>query len=398
MATISDTSITAGSARDLLKASRVMQYESVDHSRYLGTLKKLGIINYHEDLTKGAGSTLEVYNTPRLSSMGFTGDESAYDNAQSPNSGSRQVAINKHAASLRYPLKGTLRQQISEFNLKERARPIATKWGREFMLYQVLFQASSNTATTKYAPGVYDDAITSAAEKKIITGHNDAIAPSSTYKAIGSGGVGGTITADENVTSTNCPLTFRDFMEAREVICTTTASIPRWNLLDGQQVGGRHIKGLVVLGVTGMNQLKNDPVTQGQGYSMAQFVYASIAGGKAPPLVSDIWVAEELGFLEVPDDFLSRGINSSTGAPVANTRRAVILGADAIDFALGQGFGNVPGFSVRVDEEYKKLDDQGYLKVETMTGAKKAQITGTGANASTAYDLAVYTITHSSRT
>ena len=400
MATINDSDITVGlSGRDLLKASMKMQIEVLKAERYLNLLKKLGAINYEPKLSAEAGTSVTMYNTPRISGLGVTGDADMYTNAISLQSGSRTLSIRKHTLPIKYAMEGTERQQVSEFDLKGRAPKQATQWGKEVLLYQLMNQLGSNTATTLNAPGVYDVAVTATADRLILTGHNAAIAPSATFKGYGSLAAG-SISADESVDADN-PLTMADIMAARETIMATNIGIPTWNRLQNP-VEGTNVDAVLLVSTTGMNQLKNDAVTQGQGFSLPQFVYAQIAGGEKVMMPSNAYIVEGIAIVEMPDNYLPRGVNSSSAAAVANTRRAIMVGANAVDFALGKGYSfggaTIPGFNVDVDEKYKPLNKQGYLMASINGGFKKVQISGTGANVGTSYDNAVYTFTHYSRT
>lgn len=404
MATITDTSIAVSGARDLTKASARMMTEVLNND-YLRILKRFGVINYEPKLSSNAGTTVTMYNTPRIGGMGQVGDVDQYSNATPMESGSRSLSIRLHSKSLTYSLDGTERQQVSEFSLKARAPQLIKQWGQSVLLYQCINQLGGNTATTLNAPGVDEYARTSAADRLILTGHNSAIAPSTLYHAWGNQ-ASGSISADESVDSDN-PLTLHDFLLAREVITSTAIGVPTWQRLM-QTIDGITVDAIALVSTTGMNQLHRDATTVGQGASIPQYIYAMLAGGQKIPVPTAVHVFPgiPIGFLEIPDNYMPRGVNSSSAAAVANTRRAILCGANAVDFALGKGYqGNyngkavtVPGFTVETDEEYKKLNNQGYITAKINGGWEKVQITGTGANTSTAYDNSTYIITHYSRT
>ena len=398
MGTITDTSIVIDSARDLLKASRKMQIEVLHNDKYLNMLKQFGIINVEEKLSAAAGSKVTMYNSPRVDGLGVVGDQDMYQNATPLSSGDRTLQIRKHSMPLKYALDGSERQQISEFRLKDRAPKLITQWGSTMMLYQLLNQLGGNTATTMYAPGVTEFAATTAADRLILTGHNVAIAPSTEYHAWGSSAAG-SISADEDVDADNV-LTLADFMEAREKIVATLVGIPTWNRIT-QNVEGVNVDAIALVSTTGMNQLKNDPVTQGQGLNFAQFFYAEVAGGKKVPMPSNTYIYEGIAFVEVPDNLMPRGVHSGTAAAVANSRRAIIVGSNAVDYAFGKGYSfkgtTIAGFAIETDDQRDKLNKQGYLNASINAGCEKCVIFGTGDNTATAYDNATYIITHYSR-
>lgn len=396
MATINNNSIQVGTADyDNLQASVKMRVEVLDDS-IVDFLNSLDIINMETRLEAESGSQVVMYNTPRLNALGFTGDKDAYANAIGLQTNTRKMQINKHSMSVAYSLKGTMRQQIVSFNLSAEVPRQHKQWGVGLINYQIMNQLTSNTALTKLAPEVVGGNITAADQLLILEGHNSAVAPTSLYKAIGSLGAGG-ITLDQNVVSSN-PLTLRDFQQARQVINNAASDVPLWNKLK-KRVNGKEVDALALISTTGMNQLRNDPLTQGQGFNIPQIVYAGMAGGNKQMDLIDVFVVDGIAFKEMPDHWFSRGIDSNTGAPVAGTRRCVLLGEFALDMAMGKGFGGkVAGFSLEVDENYKPLNKQGYSNAEIIGGVKKTQINGTGVNASALYDNAIYTITHYSNT
>ena len=399
MATIQDNEITVGSARDLLKASMKLHIEVLERDKKIAMLNAFGVVNYHKDLTQASGSTLTLYNAPRITGKGNVGDHDRYSNATPLESGARTLQIRLHDKTVKYALAGSERQQISEFDLKARTPRQLAEWMKAYLLAQWMNQLGGNTGTSVYAPDVSDDVFSTTADRLLIAGHNTPVAPSTRYKGYGSLAAG-SISADESVDADN-PLRLADFMAAREVINSTEVGVPVWNRLQ-RAVEGVNVDAIALVSVTGMNQLKQDATTIGQGLSFPQLMYATLAGGQKLPMPANTYVYEGIAFVEMPDNLMPRGVHSGTAAPVANTRRAIIVGADALDFALGKGFSfngkTVPGFEITTDEDRDKLNKIGYANVGVNSGSKKVQLFGTGANASTAYDNATFVITHYSRT
>ena len=396
MSTINDNAITVGSARDLMKASMKLKLETIDHNPVISTLKNFGIINYEEKLTTESGTQVTMYNAPRLEGKGSTGDVDRYQLAGSLESGLRTLSIQTHSNTVKYALAGSERQQISEFDLTARTPQLISQWASCLTVAQAINQLGGNTATSIEIPDVDSDAFATTAELLIATGHNTALAPSARYKAIGSDGTGG-ITTDQGVVAANA-LTLEDFMISREVINSTAVGIPVWDRLT-KSVQGVKVDAIALVSTTGMNQLKNDATAS--ALTFGQFIYNAIAGGGKPPLPSGTYIYEGIAFIEIPDNLMPRGVHSSTAAAVANTRRAVLCGANALDMALGKGQtmnGNtLGGFEIIMDDTHDKLNKIGYTSVNMNSGCKKVQLFGTGANAATAYDNATYVITHYSR-
>jgi hypothetical protein len=396
MSTINDNAITVGSARDLMKASMKLKIETIDNNPVISTLKNFGIINYEEKLNTESGTQVTIYDAPRLQGKGATGDTDRYQLAGGLESRSRTLSIQTHSNTVKYALAGSERQQISEFDLTARTPQLIAQWASCLAVSQVINQLGGNTATSIEIPDVDSDAFTGTDELLIATGHNTALAPSARYKALGSDGTGG-ITTDQAVVAANS-LTLEDFMISREVINSTALGVPVWDRLT-KSVQGVKVDAIALVSTTGMNQLKTDATAN--SLTFAQFIYNGIAGGGKVPLPANTVIYEGIAFVEIPDNLMPRGVNSSTAAPVANTRRAILCGANALDMALGKGQtmngSTLGGFEIIMDDTHDKLNKIGYTSVNMNSGCKKIQLTGTGSNASTAYDNATYVITHYSR-
>lgn len=378
---------------NLAKQSARLYVEAIEANPFMKIMKQYGLVNIEEKLTQGAGETVNMYNLLRVDSQGNTGDNDRYSNAAGGDYGHRSMSINLLSHSEKWARKKTMTQQIAPFDLKEGRGKLMALWMKQMILASIFNQAGGNTATSITIPSVSSSAFTGASTglPKVL-GYNAAAAPTSNYKGYGSRA---NISADESVTSSH-PLKLSDFMDAREVITSSNAGLPQWNLI--MEMG---IQAVAFVSTTGMNQLKNDAVTQGQGINFAQTLYATLAGGKKFSI--DQFEMENILFVEVPDFLMPRGVHSTLSTAVANTRRAVIMGVNAVDIALGAGYeapnGDVyPGFAVQMDEQYKRLNKETYASVEAIWGCKKTRLFGQGSNASTAYDLATYVITHYSRT
>jgi hypothetical protein len=382
---------------NLTRPSAALFKEYRDHP-ILSTLVSAGVINREDKLDKTGGDTVRMFNMLRNDSGGYSGDADRYSNAKGTDYGNRDLSIALLGDSKKYRTKGSFTQQIASWDLSDGVGQSLKSWLMSMMLYSVINQLGGNTATSiaaPYAAGTSFSGSTGEFALTKVTGNNSAIAPSSDYKAIGALGTGG-ITTDQGVDADNV-LTLRDFQLANEVITSASGSKPLWNLLTNTQ----DYHAIALVSATGMNQLKNEATTQGQGVQIMQVNYAKLAGGKAVSMVD--FVLDGIRFIQVPDHWMPRGVHSGTSAAVANTRRAVIVGANALDLAFGAGYqpptgDPYPGFSISVDPNYKPLNKETYVAAESLWGCKKAQIFGSGANASTAYDLSTYVITHYSRT
>lgn len=377
----------------LEKASADLTYDILENNRFLNVMKEYGIINYEEKLQNYSGDTVKFYNQNRVNSKGFTGDVDVYSRASAREYGEREASIELLRYADRFFTRGSITQQRAEFDLEEGKRATITDWANSVIAAGAFNQLGGNTATSITQTATADTAY-SGGDLTNITLLNSAIAPTAQYKATGSQ----TDLTDDNVTSSH-PLTFQDIEDAMTAVTQTYAGIPQW-----ETIKGKSCQAIAFVSHTGLNQLFNQARAAGTDGSISQLRYSTIEGGKEFGSFGDYNMIEVLvaggnvGIVGVPDNLLPRGVASS--AEVANTRRAIICGANALDLAAGDTFGDgsQATVSVRVDTEYKKLNNEDYMSVELLMGGKKRQQNGFGANSGTAYDVATYVITHYSAT
>lgn len=374
---------------DLTKQSARLYYE-VRTDDLMAILGMAGVIVPEQKLTEENGTTVQLQDIKRRDSKGITGDADFYSTATPYEYGVRTLTINKLSDNFNYPLKGTLTQQIHPADLRAERPRLSVEWMKSMIRYSILNQAGGNTATSITATWNASTAFTGSDLTKV-TGYNAGIAPSSTFKGIGNLGSGG-VTTDQGVTSSNV-LTFQDFQRMRETINSATAGFASFN-----KVQGKPYDVVAVVSTSGMNQLRNQAQAPGANFTVSQWFYQKLAGGLKEIMISN-FIVDRILFVEVGDDYLPRGVHTGTSAEVANTRRAVVMGANAVDLAYGKGYtlpnGDITGgFSVEIDETYKKNNKIGYGVISALYGCKKTQLEGFGGNAGSYRDLATYVITH----
>jgi len=351
------------------------------------TLKEYNCINVVNDLDNSSGTSVDLYGLIRHDSKGQTGDIDAYAGASQSQYTKRTISLGLLSETLRFNKDKTLSQQITSFNQGEGQMENLKDWMLSIFRATIINQAAGNTATSITAPSCASTAFTGGDLTKIV-GYNSAIAPSTTRRAFGSNAA---ISADESITSSH-PLTIADFRRIYANMSATVAGIQRWNLIRNKDA-----RAVAVIGITGANQLLTE--ADSAGLTVTRQAMATLSGGKEFLLDDFKLIGLPFRFLVVDDDDLPRGVNSSTSAEVANTRRAVVLGANALDLVFGKGYqpstgGAFPGFNIDSDMDYKKLNNQVYLKASAMFGIKKTQLSGFGANSATSYDFATYIISH----
>lgn len=389
MATLATGAITSANTGFFAQQySSKLYVESVVDNPINKIFMEDGVINLENRLKQEAGGTVTLYNALRLDTFGLTGDIDVYSNAILAEKSNRTLNVLKNTLPLTWPLQGTQTQQFTSFEIGSANEQIMTDWASSLVTASMLNQIGGNTATSISQFACASTAFTGG-DLIRITGNNSAIIP--TYHFVGSSATA--VTTDASVNSGN-KLSITDFQRASETIMSQISGRPTWQML----TNGAY-QAIAIISQTGLNQLINDPVTAAQGIQLSQLLNANIAGGNNMKLQNFIIPGLPFKFVVVPDSWLPRGVNLGTGAEVAATRRAIIVGRNALDMSFGKGFSPagkspIPGASVEMDTTYKKLNKQGYGAATLLWGCKKAQSTGSGDGNSTSYDLSTYVICH----
>lgn len=396
MATLATGGITSSNTGFFSqKYSPKLVYEGLIKNPVMKLFEENGVINREDQLEKDSGGTVTMYNALRANGVGFTGDIDVYSSAQLLEKSNRTLNISKNSYPITWPMRGTQTQQYASFDIGSANEEILIDWTKSVVTASLLNQAGGNTATSISQFSVADSSgAFTGTDLTTITGNNSAIVP--TYHYWGSS-PGTAKTTDASIGSSDL-LTLRDFQFAAEIITSQQSGKPTWQIFQGK----RYIA-VAIISQTGLNQMINESVTAAQGMQLSQVINAQLAGGNEMDLQQFMLPGLPFLFAVVPDSWLPRGVTLSTGAETANSRRAIIVGRNAVDVAFGKGFapagGKVlPGMTVKMDPLYKPLNNQGYAVAELLWGCKKAQQTGPGSGNSTAYDVSTYVIAHYSRT
>lgn len=394
MATLATGAITSSNTGYFAqKYSPKLYFESVVKNPINKILMENGCVNREDALSNDSGGTVYMYNALRLNGKGFTGDIDVYTNAQLLEKTTRSLNIFKNQLPISWPMRGTQTQQYASFDIGSANEEALNEWVSSLLAASYMNQLAGNTATSITQLSCSETAFTGS-ELTRITGNNSASVP--TYHYWGSS-PGTAKTTDASIGSGDV-LTIKDFQFATEIITSQQPGKPTWQIFKNKPYIA-----IAFISMSGLNQLSNEAVTPGQGYQLSQIYNAMLAGGEKLDLQQFMLPGVPFLFAVVPDSFMPRGVTLSTGAETANSRRCVIVGRNAADVSFGRGFSPeggkiIPGASVEVDMEFKKLNKQGYAVANLLWGCKKAASTGPGSGASTEYDLSTYVITHYSRT
>lgn len=402
MATKTDSGFTSSDAQYAQQYSAEVLNEGIVKCPVAMAMMEYGAINKEDALSKADGGTVTLYNRPRVDSNGINGDADFYSNAERQETNTRTIDISKLSYSFKYKVRGSQDEQYTSFRLEDGVLENAADWMRGTFSAALINQAAGNNASSINQPSVASNAFTGSTLVNI-TGQNSVTAPTYWYE----GGNGGAITTAAGIVSGNT-LSIQDFEVAAKVIGQNVAGRPTF-----QTFVGKDCMALAFISRTGLFQLTREATTLGQGPQLTEQIYAQLAGGEK---IGDLETFKIPGipfkFIVVEDHWMPRGVTTSGTAETANTRRAVIVGKNAVDLTFGRGFtmpagasgrgvssgiagtGTVPGVNIEIDPDYKRLNKETYGNISLLYGAKKVTVTGSGANASNSYDLASYVIDH----
>jgi hypothetical protein len=401
MATKTDVNITSSDAQFAQQYSNEVFVEGVVKSDIIRYLVNHGVVKVHTMLSENKGGKVTLYDRQRRSSNGYSGDQDAYSLADRASTNSRTLDIGLVSDSIVYRTKGSFDNQVAAFNLNDGVLETMADWVRGLYTCSILNQLAGNNASSITQP-ICSDTAFSGSTLTNITGMNSATAPTYWYEA----GNGGAITTASGVASGN-KMSLIDFDVAELIINAQVAGRPTF-----QQLRNQDCAAMVIITKEQKQQLIREAVTLGSAPQLNQFVLSMMNGGKKVGAMEEFEVpGYPFKILVVPDVYLPRGVTTSGLAETANTRRAIIVGHNAVDVAFGAGYtmpsqfaGSgttggakgtskpVAGVSIEVDPNHKKLNNEAYAKVSLLWGCKKATVTGSGASAATSFDLAAYAL------
>lgn len=322
------------------------------------------LIQTKSDTKKSPGDRITVTLRMLLSGDGVVGDSTLENNEESLTTYTDNLVINqlRHAARSQ----GKMSEQRIPFKYREEAKDGLTQWWAE-RYDQVFFNQICGYTPANTAQG--------GATGPAYTGMNTIIAPATSRRLWQS--ISGTITADESLTSTDIMnLTVID--KAVERAKTATPMIrPIMYKGDKYYVMFLHpyqVTSLRTNTSTGQwldiqkSALTGGRLAYGSGMGANGMDGKNVTADSINPIFSGA-LGVYNGVILHEAFRVTQGVNSSTGAAVANTRRAVLCGAQS----CFMGFGQNTSFK-EMDWNEKLFDYGNQLGVEAgaIFGVKKA--------------------------
>ena len=272
------------------------------------------IIQIKDETEKGAGDKVTFGLRTRLSQKGFTENQTVEGNAESLTTYADAIYINEMCCNVGAKSNNTIDAQRVPYNLRQECKDAASDWWRD-----------RKSATFFNQVGGYTPAgVESATSGAVYVGNNTVTAPAGTSELVRQIWAG-SAADDQSLTSSDgfiLSLIDRAVEAAR--------SGPR--MIRPIMVGGQP-KYVLYLSEGQVTTLRTTTTTGGW-QDITKFTYSGVDVSKNP-LYSGA-LGEYNGCILRRSQDVTRGVNSSSGASDADTRRAVLLGAQAAVAAYGR--------------------------------------------------------------
>lgn len=319
--------------------------ESADISKLMGEDSD-SIIQVHSDFSKNAGDQITYALRARLGGKGFTAGQKAQGNAEGLSFFSDALVINELGHTVGVRNGTTIDAQRVPFNLREQGKSGLVQWWADRKSVSFFNQVCGFTPANIETPTT----------GSVYTGMNTVTAPS-TGRQIWAGSASN----DQGLTSSDT-FTVALIDRAKEVAGTGN------NIIRPIMVGGQP-KYVMYLDVAQVTSLRTNATSGG----WLDITKAAMQGGEITknPIYTGALGEWNNVILRQSQD-VTLGVNSSSGAAVANTRRAVLLGAQAA--ACGYGKSNNYGpMKYRWSEELFDHDRELELGAWSIWGMKKCR-------------------------
>jgi N4-gp56 family major capsid protein len=302
------------------------------------------IIVQKDDLTKGGGDRVTFGLRGQLGGRGVTGDGTMEGNEEALNTYADTLIVDQLRNAVRSA--GRMSEQRVLFNVRDESKSGLADWFADRWDTSAFNQLCGYTAQTDLA----------------YTGNNATIAPDANHIFRPN-----SRTTDQSLTTGDeFNLGIVDILVARAAQFSTAAGtgVPiRPASFDGQKMW------ILFLHDYQAYQLR----TTATAGSWIDYQKASIQGGeqKAALIKGGNAIGEYNGVMLMKAPRVTNGVNSTTGAAVTNTRRAVLCGAQALVFAMGRYSGNEDRFEW-VEETFDYGNQLG-VEAGSIFGMKKTQ-------------------------
>lgn len=302
-------------ARDLLFEAREATY----FSKFLGKGQD-ALLCERDELNKGPGDRITCYLAGLLSGDGTKGTDVLKGNEEAPQSFTDSMIIDKLRHAVQVRGQSSIVQQRVPRDLRDTGKTQLKDWWASRMDVCVFNQLAGNTAVSDVR----------------YTGLQATTAPTSGRHFIADVGANNNnmiqSAADETAGATAADILTIEAIRALRNVATQKGSDGNFRLRP-IMMGGKPYW-VMFLHNNQVRDLKNDTSAAGSWYDIQQ---ALLQGGEIennPIFTGALGIID--GVILHETENIPKGVHSSTGAVVANTRRAVLCGAQAAHVAFGQ--------------------------------------------------------------
>jgi len=339
----------------------------------LKIFKQKGIINFEGSLSQVGKAGLKVHlrNLFRQDGVPLRGDVNPYENAKDPVYGDRTIELYKLNRPFKFTKKNSISQQATLIDLQKGHEASHMSYFTEVVIKSVFSQAGLNNGTSFDCAALSIVGTTNADDILSLSGNNAVNFNAADFATYNRYHCAGGVSNAQSLGSGNV-LTYKELQKVHANIIKDTPYVEPFAQLGGGK------SAVMVISQSDLNNLMQQEASTGNAWTFStQFNYASNAGKIQNIGIMQLIEVIGLGMdlLVFPDTYFHRATNSSTGAPVANTRRLFALGKNALDFVLGQAVAgkDFMPFSVEIDTDYQKLSTSGYGNVSGVFGVKNTQ-------------------------
>lgn len=330
-------------------------YDFVSDTGMFGQMISAGIIRRLDDTTRSPGDQVTISWNERITQAGFIGMQSGEGLANPLEYYTDKLYINQLRQIIENPAPFTIDIQRVNYNIPEDSYRQLSEWMKVRSVLGSFNQLAGNTATTL----TWDGVSYTGSNIVQLTGLNSPIAPS---------------------TTSNVPRVWRQNSDThdQDVGADTSATAKLTDILQCELYAQAYQPYIRPLSETSeikfhyyvhtqcYMDLINDTQSPGQFRDIQQSL---ITSGRGEGEIQRSFVYSQTRVFN--SDKLPQGVNSSTAAAVANTRRNVFCGRDAAACAFGRGFGgngrfadnDAYGFVVKTD-----YTDTGQMQRIAMSG------------------------------
>lgn len=348
-------------------------YTSAIKTDELKYFKQKGIINFEGRLSQvgDAGLVVNLRNLFRQDGLPLRGDIDPYENTKDPVYGNRSIQLYKLSRPFAFTKKNSISQQATLIDLQKGHEASHMSYMTDVVLKGIFSQAGLNNGTSIDCEAISVTGVTNSDERLSLTGNNAVNFSATDFATYKRYHVAGGASDAQSLGSSNI-LTTKELMKACKNIASDTAYVEPFAQLGGGTLGA------AVIAQSDLYNLMNEQATTGTAWTFSKaYEYAAQAGTiqKIGMMQVINVIGIPLDIIVFPDTYFHKATHSSTGAPVASTRRLFILGKNAVDAVLGQAVAgkDFMPFSVEVDTSYKKMGTKGFGQVSGVFGFKNTQ-------------------------